>query len=51
MFFFWEFSVGSQGDGAVQFVAKDEKCAQELKSVLSRKLGTEVYVIALDQSH
>mmetsp|Transcript_15252 Transcript_15252/g.31009 ORF Transcript_15252/g.31009 Transcript_15252/m.31009 type:complete len:725 (-) Transcript_15252:130-2304(-) len=40
--------VGSQGDGAVQFVARDEQCASELAKVLVQDLGcAEAFVLPI----
>lgn len=41
--------VGSQGDGAVQFVAKDHHCAMALTELLKYKLGTEPYMIQIGE--
>lgn len=42
-----ETSVGSQGDGAVQFVAKDHRSAVILKNILRQKLGTEPFIVTI----
>lgn len=42
--------VGSQGDGSVQFVARDYECAQALDEVLRRILGTEPYIVSIGQN-
>lgn len=38
-------SVGSQGDGAVQFVARGRQQAKKLVCVLNKKLGTEAMIV------
>lgn len=38
--------VGSQGDGAVQFVARDKQCAHKLVRVLHQKLGTTPTIVS-----
>ena len=39
--------VGSQGDGTVQFLAKDEKCQQALIDYLNRERGMEAFSLTL----
>lgn len=39
--------VGSQGDGTVQFLAKDEQCQKELIRYLSEELGKPSYPLSL----
>lgn len=40
-------AVGSQGDGSVQFVAKDHESATMLTRLLREKLGTEPYLVKI----
>lgn len=39
--------VGSQGDGAVQFLAKDEECAKALQKYLDKALGMPSFTLTL----
>lgn len=41
--------VGSQGDGAVQFVARDHHCALALTALLKQKLSTEPYIVRIGE--
>lgn len=43
--------VGSQGDGSVQFIAKDEKCALRLKKYLSDTHGLDCFTITIPKTH
>ncbi|MCI7350158.1 MAG: hypothetical protein MSH60_05320, partial [Ruminococcus sp.] len=40
--------VGSQGDGTVQFLAKDKKCQEELVRYLSEELGMTSYPLTIN---
>lgn len=42
--------VGSQGDGSVQFIAKDRKCAKALIEILKSKLGTVPQLVTLGET-
>jgi len=42
--------VGSQGDGSVQFLAKDEACQKQLVSYLE-ELGMKAYSLTLNRQH
>lgn len=42
--------VGSQGDGSIQFLAKDEKCQQEIINYLNT-LGMSAYALTLKSMH
>lgn len=45
-----EKGVGSQGDGSIQFLAKDEKCQQQIIAYLNG-LGMSAYALTLKARH
>jgi len=42
--------VGSQGDGSVQFIAKDEQAQQQLKTYLADELGLDSYNVTIPKT-